>query len=52
MKWVIEQGGIAYAERKMEEICKDALLLIQDIKDPEIFRALSSFLLYCKDRKK
>ena len=52
MKWVIEQGGIAYAERKMEEICKDALSLIQDIQDLEIFHALSAFLLYCKDRKK
>ncbi len=50
--WVIEQGGITYAEKKMEEICKDALSLIQDVKDAEIFHALSSFLLYCKDRTK
>lgn len=50
--WVIEQGGIAYAEKKMEEICKDALSLIQDVQDAEIFHALSSFLLYCKDRTK
>lgn len=50
--WVIELGGIAYAEKKMEEICKDALSLIQDVQDAEIFHALSSFLLYCKDRTK
>ena len=50
--WVIKQGGITYAEKKMEEICKDALSLIQDVKDAEIFHALSSFLLYCKDRTK
>lgn len=50
--WVISMDGLLYAENKMDEICKEALLLISDIHDESIKKALELFLFICKERKK
>lgn len=50
--WVISMDGLLYAENKMDEICQEALLLISDINDQSIKKALETFLFICKDRKK
>lgn len=50
--WVISQDGITYAENRMNEICKEALSLIEPIMNPEIYKSLYLFLNFCKDRTK
>lgn len=50
--WVISMDGLLYSENKMDEICQEALLLISDINDQSIKKALETFLFICKDRKK
>lgn len=50
--WVIANDGITYAEGVMDMICKDALLLIQDIKDENVRHALETYLYLCKERNK
>lgn len=50
--WVIAHEGITYAEQKMEQLCKEALLLIQDMDDVSTQSALETYLYLCKDRSK
>ena len=46
-----QQGGIEYAERKMEEIAKDALIFIdQYVKEKAIKDALTAYLEYVIQR--
>lgn len=50
--WVISMDGLAYAEQIMDNFCKEALLLINEIQDSQVRFALTAYLYLCKDRKK
>ena len=51
MEFTKRNGGIEYAERKMEEIAKDALIFIdQYAKEKAIKDALTAYLEYVIQR--
>mgnify|MGYP000930703989 CR=1 FL=1 len=48
---VIEQGGIQYAETKMNEYRDEALQILHEFENTEVKKALEDLVRYTTDRK-
>ncbi len=46
-----QQGGIAYAEQKMVELCEEALKVLTEFKNEDVREALKLYISFVADRK-
>jgi octaprenyl-diphosphate synthase len=45
-----QQGGIAYAEQKMVELCEEALKVLTEFKNEDVREALKLYISFVADR--
>lgn len=51
INYTIENGGITYAQQKMQELHSQSVQYINSISQPEIRKALTAYLDYCINRE-